>query len=565
MTRIAVGRRAVSRSLPVALAVLIALVVAVSGCGGGSDGTNQDAAGKTPEKALTPAGVKITPVTPAPTSSLKKVVWDDPYGEPTSLDPLTAFSPAENTVLPNICDALLRTGPELKPQPGLAESWKQTSPTTVVFKIRKGVRFSDGSPLTMEDVLFSLNRHLDPKAGSFYAYWAETIAGYEQTGPMEVTLTTKEPDAYVWKMLSTGMGTIVKKSAVEKAGKLYGTPSGGVMCTGAFELGSWTPGQQMVLTPNKYYWDTAHKPQVGELEFKFVTDPTTLINGLTSGEIDGSYEVPIQGISQLGSAGKVFYGPNLNMGILQPMQSSGPAANPKIAEALSFAIDRSGIAETVFGGLAVPQLAAVPPDSFTYEQKRFREWYLSVPTPAHSDLEKAKKLVEEAGSPSEVMTIGIQSGDSQSAAVATAIQSTAKEIGLDIEVKILSPAQYQSLVFSKAARQGIDWSTGSANYINVADPLEVLFVWAISDSPFNLNGYDNPKLDALFDKARGDSNPSSRATDLIKALELWTSPPNNIPLYVYPSRLFMNNRVTGAPTGFTTYLYYPWAADLGGS
>ena len=541
----------------------LASTALMAGCGGGGSGAS--GGGGAQAGQFHPAGVTVTPTTPAPTHVVSQVTWDEPYGEPPSLDPLKSYGIPENTVLSNVCDALLRTGPNLKLQPGLATSWTHPTPTTWVFKIRQGVRFWDGSPLTVGDVVYSLNRQLNPKLGTFYTAWVADIESVTQSGPDEVTLTTKIPDVIVAQMMASGLGTVIEQRYAEAKGAAYGTPAGGIMCTGPFELKSWQPGQQITLTRNPDYWDPPLEPKVQTLIFKFVTDATTLTDALASGAIDGTYEVPIQGISRLKEAGDVYYGLSTNQGILQPIQATGPDTNVKIREALSLAIDRAGIAKTIFQGLAVPALAAVPPDSFSYATQRYRRWYESVGTPTSPSLEAARKLVKEAHNPKTAMTIGIQQGDPQSAAVATAIQSAAAQVGLNMRIEMLPTARYVELVFSEKARAGIDWTTGNNNYIDQAEPLQVLYYWGRSNSPYNLDGFANHEVDNLFAQARAQTNPETRAALAIRALQLWVKPVNNIPLYVAPQRLFMNKRITGAPTSFSTFLYYPWAAELGGA
>jgi peptide/nickel transport system substrate-binding protein len=559
---VALGRYRRARSIRV-LALGLAAAALIAGCGGGKSTTTTGAGAAS--SPFHPAGVTITPTTPKPTSDVSQVVWDEPYGEPPSLDPLKSYALPANTILSNTCDALLRTGPDLKLQPGLATSWTHPTPTTTVFKIRQGVRFWDGSPLTTGDVVYSLNRQLNPALGTFYTAWVADIKSIAQTGPDEVTLTTKVPDVIVSQMMASGLGTVIEKRYAEAKGSAYGTAGGGMMCSGPFELKSWQTGRQITLKRNPNYWDASLRPKVETLIFKFITDPTTLIDGLTSGEIDGTYEVPIQGIQRIESAGRMFYGLSTNQGILQPIQTTGLSTNVKVREALSQAIDRTGIAKTVFAGLAVPERAAVPPDSFSYATSRYSNWWLSVPTPTSPNLSAARKLVQEAGSPTQTMTIGIQQGDPQSLAVATAIQSAAKQIGLSMAVKTLPTTQYEELIFSEKARKGIDWTTGNNNYIDQAEPLQVLYYWGRSNSPYNLDGFKDAEVDSLFAQARAQSNQEKRAELAIQAFGKWVTPVNNIPLYIYPERLFMNSRITGAPASFSTLLYYPWAADIGGS
>jgi peptide/nickel transport system substrate-binding protein len=557
------ARNGRGRRLLGTLALGVGVAALIAGCGGGKGTTTSSSTGT--GEPFHPAGIAITPSTPKPTGNVSKVTWDEPYGEPPSLDPLKSYALPANTILSNACDALLRTGPELKLEPGLATSWTHPTPTTTVFKIRQGVHFWDGSPLTVGDVVYSLNRQLDPKLGTFYTAWVADIKSIAQTGPDEVTLTTKVPDVIVAQMMASGLGTVIEKRYAEAKGSAYGTASGGLECTGPFELKSWQTGRQITLTRNPGYWDATLEPKVETLIFKFITDPTTLIDGLASGEIDGTYEVPIQGIQRIESAGKMFYGLSTNQGILQPIQTTGLSTNTKVREAISLAIDREGIAKTIFQGRAVPELAAVPSDSFSYATSLYRNWYLKVGTPTKPSIAAAKKLVQEAGNPTGTMTIGIQQGDPQSLAVATAIQSAAKQIGLNMAVKTLPTTQYEELIFSDKARKGIDWTTGNNNYIDQSEPLQVLYYWGRSNSPYNLDGFKNPEVDSLFAQARAEADPQKRAEVATQALQKWVAPVNNIPLYIYPERLFMNRRITGAPASFSTLLYYPWAAALGGT
>ena len=93
----------------------------------------------------------------------------------------------------------------------------------------------------------------------------------------------------------------------------------------------------------------------------------------------------------------------------------------------------------------------------------------------------------------------------------------------------------------------------------------MLYYWGRSNSPYNLDGFASAEVDHLFAEARAQTDPTRRATVAIEALQKWAVPVNNIPLYVSPQRLFMNRRITGAPASFSTFLYYPWAAALGGT
>jgi peptide/nickel transport system substrate-binding protein len=142
---------------------LAALALLTAAC----SGTAKDPAGST-----TGAAYELTAQTPEPSGDLDSFTWSI-YAEPFSLDYAYAFDYPPNQVLANVCESLLRWNPDLTITPALAEKFENPTPTTWVYTIRKGVTFHDGSPLTADDVVTSLQRHLDPDVGS---YWASAYA-----------------------------------------------------------------------------------------------------------------------------------------------------------------------------------------------------------------------------------------------------------------------------------------------------------------------------------------------------------------------------------------------------
>jgi peptide/nickel transport system substrate-binding protein len=101
-----------------------------------------------------------------------------------------------------------------------------------VLTVRDGVTFWDDSPMTAEDMAFSLARNLQPDLGGYFAPFRHNVASVAATGPAEVTITLKRPDVLFWKTLSMASGAVSKRAYMERPGKAYGTPKGGLMCTG---------------------------------------------------------------------------------------------------------------------------------------------------------------------------------------------------------------------------------------------------------------------------------------------------------------------------------------------
>src|SRR6185369_12305458 len=130
--------------------------------------------------------------------------WNLANGEPASLDWILAYSDSENATLANMCESLMVQNEDMTLSPGLAERIDRPDDKTMVITIRDGVKFWNGAPMTTEDVVFSLSRNLDPKAGSYWASpFYDRVDSIQATGDRQVTVRFKQPDAIFERMLST--------------------------------------------------------------------------------------------------------------------------------------------------------------------------------------------------------------------------------------------------------------------------------------------------------------------------------------------------------------------------
>ncbi|MFF0868472.1 ABC transporter substrate-binding protein [Nonomuraea sp. NPDC003560] len=538
----------IRRALPVAAA----LAVALAGCGqqAAAPQQQQQGSGEAPK-------LELKTVTAPATGELDKVTWNLPY-EPQTVDPIRSFNYAENTVLANMCESLLRLTPEFGIEPGLAEKADNPTPTTWVYTIRDGVKFWDGTPLTAEDVAASLNRHLDPALGTWWGDYFHTVQSIKATGPMQVTVTLKQPDVLFNQAMATAAGAIV---SAEYAGKKdLGSPTGGVMCTGPYKYGSWKSGDALTITRNDAYWDTALRPKTKELVFRFIADETTAINALRSGEVDGQYfYLPPAGLGQLQQSptGSVTLGKSLTFWTLLGAAKSGPYADPKVRQALSLALDRAAISKVVFQGTAMPQRTLAGAEYWGYQRDAFQKAHDAIP-PETPDLAKAKQLLTEAGSPTQTITIGIQGSSAVHEQTANLIKATGEALGLKIEIKVIPVEQYGNLYSDPKAREGID-AFFSTWYGNVPDPLDIYTVF-LAGGRTNFNDY--AAVNADIAKARAAYDEAERAGLVTAIQQKVTTDVPWMPLNNLPVILYMNKRVTGAVASFP-YLYYPWAARLG--
>ncbi|GAA1357405.1 ABC transporter substrate-binding protein [Arthrobacter koreensis] len=541
--------------LPTALALSALLAITSCSSGSGSGGAAADGGDRLAELAVT---------TDAATGDLDSASWNLPFGEPASLDPILAFNYPENTVVANICEGLMMIQPDFTVTPNLAESFETDDGQTYVYQLREGVTFWDGSPMTAQDVAYSLNRHLDPAEGSYWASDAVSgnVASIEATSESEVTITLKNPDWTYNSYMATPMGVVVSEEHRKAAGESYGTPQGGVMCTGPFSVEEWQSGQSITLAKNENYWNTERTPKVDSLEIQFIVDPAAITNALVSGAIDGSYDVPLSAVSQLEAAGngELILGKSLQM-LAIIATGDGPLADPAVRKALWTATDQDALAATVYEGTARPSVSLIPDGGWSFADDVFSSARAELPG-AGADVEKAKEILADATADlSEPITIVYPTERSFYADMISELSRAGKEIGLDVQPEGVPSAQFGAFFSDPEARAG-HGAFVTTNYMDVPDPLVFLRTIVQDGGSQNFSGYSNPEIEELITKAEATASETERAelTAEIEALAMEDMP--WLPILDPSVRLFMSDRVTGVPASFA-YLYYPWAADLG--
>ncbi|WP_326641116.1 ABC transporter substrate-binding protein [Streptosporangium sp. NBC_01755] len=525
------------------------LALAVAACGGAS---------QTGKGGGDSAAFEITKDTPPAKGPVDSVTWSL-YAEPQSLDYVYAFDYHPNTVLANVCEQLMRITPDLKLEPGLAGAASSPDPKRWVYTIRSGVKFHDGSTLTADDVVASMRRHLDPKVGSYWVSTYENVDKIEKTGPMEVTVHLKEPDQVFNEEMGTSAGTIASAASLAKEG--YGTPDVGVNCTGPFMLDSWQKGQSINLKKFDGYWDASLAPKVNTIKNVFIPDPAARVNALLSGEVDGGYLLPSTGYPKLRTAtnGTLYFGPNTTAVSMIPTNLKGTLGDVKVRKALSMAIDRDGIIKAAAGGVATPAKAPGAIGAWGIAPEAAKDYYAKLPALTR-DIAGGKKLIEEAGATGKKIVIATSTLSPEIGVIANAVQSAGQAIGLQVELKAVAPEAYTALFSDPKAREGIDLVM-TIWYDSTPDPLE--FYGILKTGNFaNYGGYSNPEYDAIVEEAAAQPDPAARAATIAKLQEIAVRDVVWIPLYEVPHNMFLNKRLTGAPTSISQ-LVYPWAARLG--
>jgi len=543
-----------SRLAVIAVAAGCALVASACGRSAGSAG-GSSSGNISPTKGL------VT-TTPAGTKPVSSVVWAV-YRDVNSLDPIYAFDYPENTADSLMCESLLRQAPDGSLQPGLA-TVANPSPTMIVFTLRPGVKFWDGHPVTPADVVYSLDRQMNPQLGGFYGLSFNRVASITATGPAQVTIKLKQPDYWLQGELSSMAGIVIEKSFAEKQGKNYGTPAGSIMCTGAYMLKSWTPGVGVVAVRNPHYWNPSVHPMIGQITLKGAPDISSFTSGMQTGAIQGSYAFALPTLDQLknSSTVRVYQGPGWSTDAFIVSSFKGVLGNLDVRRALSLALNRQAIINSVYKGAALMPRWLSNPGTFGYGKQVFNSAYTGSPV-LTQNIAEAKKLVQQAGATGKTITIGTSSQLANISAVTGAYQAAAQAIGLKVVLKSVSAQNYINFFTDPKARAGVDGFL-TVNYGDYADPAALLATLVLPGGSQNYTGYNNPKITAALEQARGTANLDKRAALVAEAEKLAAQQLPWIPDVQPTSLLQLGKGLTGAVSSFA-YMFAPWADSLGGT
>jgi peptide/nickel transport system substrate-binding protein len=510
-----------------------------------------------------PSTSHLVTTTPAGTKPVSKVVWAV-YTTVRTLDPIFTFTYPTNTAVSLMCQSLLEQAPTGKLEPGLA-TLSTPKPTTMVFTIQKGATFWDGHPVTPADVIYSLDRAANPKLGGFFTAYFSEVKSIAATGPKTVTITLKKPTAWLEFELAGMPGAVIEKSYAEKEGKSYGTPAGGIMCTGAYEYKSWTPGVGVFAAANPHYWQHGVKPLVKQIVVKGEATNSSLTDALLTGSIDGTYTIA-GGLKTLtllesNSAVKVYFGPSdvtqgLVVGTLH-----GPLGNVKVREALSLALNRKGVIKTVDGGAAELPRWFTNGSMFGYAKSTFEDAYDKTPV-LRQTLAEAKKLLKQAGAVGKTITVGMTEQTAKIAGLAAAFKTAGQAVGLNVAYKVFSSADYGELFTTPKLRHGLSgWFTN--DYATYSAPTAMLSTIELPGASENYDTFNTPKITSLLDQARATMNPTARADLNIKVEQLTMKELPWIPAAEPDTIVVLNSSLTGVMASFS-YMWAPWANSLGG-
>jgi peptide/nickel transport system substrate-binding protein len=548
--------RAARRRTPLVLAGVAAAVALTAACTGAPAPSSSNASSAPTSD--------FTVLTPAPKTDAGELTWGV-YRETQTLDPIQAFDYPENTVDSLLCDAMLRQAPDMTIGAGLT-TMTQVDPLTLDFAIAPGATFWDGKPVTADDVLFSLQRAADPEGVGFYSTVFSRVKSMTATNASTVRITLTKPDAWLPGELSATPGMVVEKAFAVKAGDNFGTVQGGTMCSGPFKLDSWKTGQGVVVVPNPTYWDSRlPKPKFTKMTIIGVSDDAALTAGLQTGAISGAYLAnPLSTLAQLRSNPDVtvYQGAPFATDAMVVSATKGPLADPRVRQAISYALDRKGIITTLWHDAALIPHALEAQGTWGFAPEVFKAGYDALPA-LEPDLAKAQELIKQAGVAGQTIRIGTSSGSAAINAEALAYKAAAEQLGLKVTFNDVSAANFINFFIDQKAWESVD-AFPTTNYGDDADPAALYKTLALEGGSQNFSGWLDPAVTTALEASRSETDPAKRAQDVVDAQKIITEQMVWIPTASPNSVLVLHKGITGAPATFS-YMFGPWAVYLGGS
>jgi peptide/nickel transport system substrate-binding protein len=408
--------------------------------------------------------------------------------QPDQLDPHRTTAHASFQVLENVYDTLVTPDENLEFVGQLAEDWDVSEDQlTWTFTLREGVTFHDGTPLTADDVVYSYRRIIDEElANAFrFATVEEVIAEDDRT----VVLQLSEPTPNLLSNIGAFKGMAILPEGAGDDLDLATEANG----TGPFMLETVAP-DRIVITANPEYWGDG--PFVGEVVYRFISEPTTAMTELRAGDVHFTDNVPPHQVEELEGADDIVLGrePSVDYWYMTMNFDVEPFGDDRVRQAVALALDRQAIAEAAHFDAATVNQTAIPEASFWYHEY----------APFERDLDEASRLLEDAGATGITMGLMVTDEFPQTIDVAQVIAANLDEVGIDVDIQVEEFATWLD-------RQGEgDYDAFMLGWVGNIDPFDFYHAQHLCAGGFNFHNYCSEETDQLLEAAAREIDENDR-------------------------------------------------------
>ena len=468
-----------------------------------------------------------------------------------------------NYVIALLCqEALVGVSAQGALVPSLASSWTQTDGRTFVYKLRKGVKFSDGTPLTIDDVLASINANAKKGSTSDLAYSYAGIKSIQATTPSEITVELTSPNALFAWTLSPGSLQVTSKAFLDKHGSALGTPGVGILGTGPYKLTEFVPDSHVTVVRNEHWWGgVAH---YDEIQMQFISDPTTEQYAMRSKSIQMATSVQVDQVSEWKKIPgvKVDISTDNSLVTLAFNTAKAPWNDIHVRKAVAHAIDRPGIVKSILNGHA--EVALTMPTKSEWggmlTPSQVNALYARIPQ-YDFDMNLAKSELAASKVPhgfSDTITY-LSSGPQIGQALLTLSQNL-QQIGINLAVKEVTVDEWIAELGQHKSGIYVGW------YFPVTgDPSE--YAQQLLNSAYagingtNIAEYRNKAVTADLNASQAATNPAQRARLIGEALVRAAKDVPYQPLWWGQAATAFGPGISAS--GYGPYFYVgPWATEV---
>ena len=490
--------------------------------------------------AAASAAVHAAVIPPGTVLAAKQEMVRNNGSEPESLDPAYIESVPAGEIDRDLFEGLTSTDHHSNVVPGVAESWKQVDATTWVFKLRKNATWSNGTPVTAEDFVWSWRRFLDPKtaakiATTYAVYLANgmevvngkkpvTALGVRAIDAQTLEVKTAGPVPFLPAVVSVAQYGPQPRAVVEKFGKDWTKP-GNIVSNGAYVLKDWQVNSKVVVEKNPGYWDAANV-QLTRVTFLCVEDGNADLKLYQSGEEDYLYQLPPGSYNAIKAQypKEVHIGPLLGLRFYALNNEDPLLKDVRVRKALSMVIDRNILSEKVTAdgqaplyGLAVKGLGSI-------QQTRY-DW---ADWPMDKRVAEARKLLAEAGvKPGTKLKFTYNNSDYHKKMAIFAASEWKTKLGLDTEMDSL---EFKVLI---RKRHDGDYQIARHGWVVTFNDATMFLALVQCGSEVNDQRSCNRKADELIVQGNAATDPAKREALLTQAARLAMDDYPIIPLLQY--------------------------------
>lgn len=496
--------------------------------------------------------------------------------DPETMDPaLNSAIDASNMII-HLFEPLLSMDKDNNVIGGMAETWEVSEDgLTYTFHLREGLKWSDGSDFTAEDFVYTFKRMADPMTAAPYGHdLLCMVKGYDEAENGNVdALAVSAPDAqtfvvelsypcvYFDKICAFAALSPVNQATVEANGESWAIDPATYVCNGPMKIKEWVPGSHILMEKNENYWN-AEAVTADTIKFVLMEDMNAAYSAYKTGEVMFSRDVPTEEIPNLREDPEFHVAPILGTYYVSLNLEREYFQDPKVRQALSLALDRQYIADTIMQGTYTPAVNFVGPGvsdaeaGSSFQETTIAEYgeFFHVDD-FESDLAKAKELLADAGYPNgegfpmiEYMT----NDAGYNKALAEYLQSAWGELGINTDIKIIEWAS-----FTPTRRNG-DYDIARNGWVyDYDDPSNMLNLFE-STNGNNDGRYNNPEYDALIASARETVDKAEHYSLLHEAEQLLLNDMGMIPIAYNNDFWLQKPELQGtwhSPYGYWYFMY----------